>query len=90
MNKNSTNLIYANQLKTRICRSIISVIQKQKHNIMQKAEKHDALGVHSLLNYTMAELIDVFRKKKQQKNCMTPTLKLFCKSSDSTKMTLLL
>ena len=39
MNKNSTNLIYANQLKTRICRSIISVIQKQKHNIIQKAEK---------------------------------------------------
>ena len=39
MNKNSTNLIYANQLKTQICRSIISMIQKQKHSITQKAEK---------------------------------------------------
>ena len=30
MIKNYTNLIYANQLKTQICRSIINMIQKQK------------------------------------------------------------
>ena len=29
-NKNYTNLIYVTQVKKRICRSIISVIQKQK------------------------------------------------------------
>ena len=47
----------------------------------KKHKKHKALGVHSPPNYTMAELNDVFRKKKKNHpifiyNGMTLTLKL--------------
>ena len=46
-NKYYTNLIYANQLKKRICRSIISVIQKQRTQYNTKAQKDYAMDVPS-------------------------------------------
>ena len=39
MIKNYTNLIYANQLKTRISRSIISVIRNKTHDGIRKAQE---------------------------------------------------
>ena len=71
------------------------MIQKQKNTIeYKKHKKYNALGVHSPPNYAMAELNDVFRKKKKESaifiyNGMIMTLKLLSQSSDSTKGPLL-
>ena len=57
MIKNYTNLIYANQLKTRISRSIISVIRNKKTRWNAKSTRNNALDVPSPPN-------DAFQKKR--------------------------
>ena len=81
--KNCANLIYANQFKKRICRLIISVSHKPKH------KKQNVMKVTSSLNYTVTELHDVIQKEEPHifiYKSMTLTLKLFSRSSSSTKM----
>ena len=46
--KNYTNLIYANQLKKRICRSIIIVIQKQKTQQNTRSTKNTMFWMYLL------------------------------------------
>ena len=64
MIKNYTKLIYVNQLKTRICRSVMNVIQKEKHNTIQKAQKTQCFGSTFSPNYTVTKVNDFFQKKK--------------------------
>ena len=88
-NKNYTNLFYANQLKKRIYRSILSVIQNQRTQYNTNTQKKQCVGCTFSPNYTVTELIDVVRKKEPLISIykgMILTLKLVDRSSESTKM----
>ena len=89
INEHYTNLFHANQLKKRICRSTLSVIEKQRTQWNTKAQKTQCYGCTFSSNYTVTELIDVVRKKEPPificKGIIL-TLKLVTWSSDSTKI----
>ena len=83
MINNYTNLVYANQLKAQLSRSITSVIRNKKNTTECKKHKKQCFEC------TVAELNYVFRKKDPPifiYKGMTLTLKLLPLSSDSTKM----
>ena len=91
MNKNYTNLIYANPFKTRICRSIISVIQKQKQNTIEYIKHKKKCFGCTIYRKLYSDWVKCcFSKKKEPPifiyKGMTLALELLLLSSDSTKM----